>query len=176
MLRSRCTAAAVVALSLLLPATPALASGADVILDCNDHGHLTRTYSQKEYRQALRQMPADIRQNTDCEDIIRRAQFGEPPTADPAANTNNPFGSATPEEVAQAKKDIDVAVKTGGAGQKIAGDVVYPGSLSYTKVAAGVSELPTPLLVLVALIAAGGLAVLLPKLLPKLRRRGDGSA
>ena len=173
MMRCRSSAAAAVALSLLLPVTPAFASGADVIRDCNDHGHLTKTYSQKEYRQALAQMPADIRQYTDCEGIIKHAQLGEPPTTDEAANTGNPFGSASPDVVAQAQKDIEVAKKTGNSPQTIAGDVVYPGALSYTKVAAAASDLPTPLLVLVALIAAAGLAVLLPKLL---RRRGDGGA
>ena len=173
MLRCRIPAAAVVALSLLLPATPALASGADVIRDCNDHGHLTKTYSQKEYRQALAQMPADIRQYTDCESIIKRAQRGEAPIKDPAANSGNPFGSSSPDVVAQAQKDIEVAKKTGGGAQKIAGDVVYPGSLSYTKASAAISELPDSLLILVALLAVAGLAALLPKLL---RRRGDGGA
>jgi hypothetical protein len=170
----RPTAAAVVALCLLLPVGPALASGSDVILDCNDHGHLTKTYSQKEYRQALAQMPADVRQYTDCEDIIRRAQLGEAPTTDAAANTANPFGSAPPAEVAKAQQDIAAARKTGGAGQRIAGDVVYPGALSYTKVSAAVSELPTPLVVLIALIVVGALALLIPKL--QARRRGDGGA
>jgi len=161
---------AVIALCLLLPACPAFASGSDVIIDCNDHGHLTKTYSQKEYRQALAEMPADVRQYTDCEAIIRRAQLGEPPTTDPAANAGNPTGSASPEEVAAVDQAIAQAKKTGGAGQKIAGDVVYPGSLAYTKVSAAVSELPTPLLVLVGLIVLAALALLIPKL----RRRGDG--
>jgi len=173
MLRSRLQAAAVVAGCLLLPAGPAFASGADVIRDCNTNGHLTKPYSQAEYKQALAQMPADIRQYTDCEAVIRRAQLGQSTPSDPTANTTNPYGSASPAEVAQAKQDIVVAQKSGGAPQKIAGDVVYPGALSYTKVAAAASDLPTPLLVLVALIAAAGLAVLLPKLL---RRRGDGGA
>jgi hypothetical protein len=168
----RLSGAAVVAGCLLLPASPASASGADVIRDCNDHGHLTKTYSQKEYRQALAQMPADVRQYTDCEDIIRRAQLGEPPTSDPAANTANPFGSASPEEVAQAQKDIEAARQGGGAGQVIAGDVVYPGALSYTKVSAAVSDLPTPLIVLVGMIVAAALGLLIPKL--QARRRGDG--
>ena len=173
MLRCRIPAAAVVALTLLLPASPAAASGADVILDCNDNGHLTKTYSQKEYRQALAQMPADIRQYTDCESIIKHAQLGEAPTADAAANSGNPYGSASPDVVAQAQKDIEEARKSGGGPQVIAGDVVYPGALSYTKASAAVSELPTPLLVLVALIAAAGLVVLVPKFL---RRRGDGGS
>ena len=58
------------------PALAALASGKDVIIDCNDNGRLTKDYTQKEYRDALANMPADIKQYTDCENIIRRAQLG----------------------------------------------------------------------------------------------------
>jgi hypothetical protein len=119
-------------------------------------------------------MPADVRQYTDCEDIIRRAQLGEAPLTDPAANAGNPFGSAAPAEVTKAQQDIATAQQTGRGGQRIAGDVVYPGALSYTKVSAAVSALPTPLAVLVALIVIAALALLIPKL--QARRRGDGGA
>ena len=165
---------AVIASSLLLPATPALASGADVIRDCNDHGHLTKEYSQKEYRDALAQMPADIKQYTDCEGLIRRAQRGDIPSSDPSLNTSNPFGSAPPNEVAQAKKDIAVARKSGGTPQRVAGDLVYPGALSFTKASAAVSDLPTPLLVLIGLIIAGALAAAVQ--LYRSRRHGHGGA
>lgn len=149
MLRRPLAAVAVVALCLLIPASPAFASGADVIIDCNDNGHLTKEYSQKEYRQALAQMPADVKQYTDCENIIRRAQLGLPGFE---ANAGNPFAGATPEEVAQAQSDIAAAAKSGGANQRIGGRIVTPGALSFTKVSAATSELPTPVLVLVVLI------------------------
>ena len=171
----RLTAAAVVALCLLLPGSPAFASGKDVIIDCNDNGHLTKEYSQKEYRDALDQMPADVRQYTDCENIIRRAQRGLPIDSGGTANSGNPFGDATPEEIAKAQAEIEVAKKSGGNPQRIAGDVVYPGHLSFTKASAAASELPTPLLVLIALILAGAVAFAVSTIRTA-RRRGDHSA
>jgi hypothetical protein len=148
----RLTAAAVAACCLLVPAPSALASGADVLIDCNDNGRLTKDYSQKEYREALARMPADLKQYTDCENIIRRAQLGLPGSTGGAANAGTPFAGSTPEEEAQARKDIEAAVKSGRTPQRIGGSLVTPGALSFTKVSAATSELPTPLLVLVALI------------------------
>lgn len=171
----RLTAAAVVTSCLLLPVPPALASGADVIIDCNDNGHLTKTYSQKEYRDALAQMPADVRQYTDCENVIRRAQLGLPNSTGGTASAQNPFGSATPEETAAAQKDIAAATKTGGIRQRVGGGLVTPGTLSFQKISA-VSELPTPLLVLVVLIVLGtaGFAVHLVR--SRRERPGDPGA
>jgi hypothetical protein len=178
MLRRRFTVAAVVALCLLLPVTPALASGADVIVDCNDNGHLTKQYSQKEYRSALAQMPADIRQYTDCENIIRRAQLGQPGSSGGDANSGNPFGtSAKPEEVAKAQADIEVAKKTGGKATRIGRTDVTPGDLAFTKVSAATCEMPTPLLVLIALIVLGGIAALVDRVLVRRREHpGDPGA
>jgi hypothetical protein len=60
--------------ALLLPAH-AGASGADVIADCSKHGTLTKRYSQKEYRQALANLPADIEEYGNCRNVIRDAQL-----------------------------------------------------------------------------------------------------
>ncbi|MCW2990944.1 MAG: hypothetical protein JWM73_1538 [Solirubrobacterales bacterium] len=178
MLRRLPAAAAVVALCLLTPVSPALASGADVLRDCNDHGRLTKEYSQREYRQALAQIPSDLKQYTDCENIIRRAQLGQPVSPGGDANAGNPFGtSATPEEVAQANKDIAAARKSGGTRQKIGGSFVTPGALSFTKVSAATSELPTPLLVLIVLILVGTAAFVFNFVRDKRRERpGDPGA
>jgi hypothetical protein len=60
---------------------PALASAASsgsasqAISDCNDHLKLTRSYSSQVLRQALSAMPADVREYTDCFDVIERQLF-----------------------------------------------------------------------------------------------------
>jgi hypothetical protein len=59
---------------LVAGATQALASGRDVIDDCTDDEVLAKTYTQKEYRDALKQLPADADQYGNCRDIIARAQ------------------------------------------------------------------------------------------------------
>jgi hypothetical protein len=55
----------------------AAASGtaAQAITDCNDHSRLTQSYSSPVLRQALAQMPADVREYTDCFDVIERQLF-----------------------------------------------------------------------------------------------------
>jgi hypothetical protein len=68
------------ALSVGAPAlAPAASSGtpAQAITDCNDHGRLTQSYSAQALRQALAQMPADVREYTNCFDVIERQLFKE---------------------------------------------------------------------------------------------------
>jgi hypothetical protein len=159
----RLLAAAVLSVCLLVPAGSALASGADVLKDCNNNGHLTKTYTQKELHQALAQMPADLREYSDCANIIRQAELGlgggGTNSSNPAASAQNPFAGATPQEIARAKRDIARARKTGGVAQRVGTASATPGTLAYRQVKS-VSKLPLPLLILVVLIllGAGGLA------------------
>ena len=53
-------------LALLTFAAPALGSGLDVIRDCTDDEVMSKTYTQKEYRDALRQFAADGDQYGNC--------------------------------------------------------------------------------------------------------------
>jgi hypothetical protein len=59
---------------LLVPAT-AVASGRDVLRDCADDEVLSRTYTQREYREALSRLATDSSEYSDCENVIRRAQL-----------------------------------------------------------------------------------------------------
>ncbi|PZS12718.1 MAG: hypothetical protein DLM64_04435 [Solirubrobacterales bacterium] len=56
---------------------PALATPAQVIADCNSHGRLTRGYPVSELRTALTTMPADVKEYTDCNDVIERALLAQ---------------------------------------------------------------------------------------------------
>lgn len=70
--------ALVCALSLGAPALATAASAgtpSQAITDCNDHSQLTRQYSASVLRAALAQMPADVREYTDCFDVIERQLF-----------------------------------------------------------------------------------------------------
>jgi hypothetical protein len=50
-------------------------TAAQAITDCNDHGRLTQSYTSPVLRQALAQMPADVREYTDCFDVVERQLF-----------------------------------------------------------------------------------------------------
>ena len=76
-----------VVLSVCLPVAEAAASGGDVIADCTKHGTLTKHYSQREYRQALASLPADVDEYGDCRNVIRDAQVAG------AASTGSKKGS-----------------------------------------------------------------------------------
>ena len=79
----------------------AAASGtaAQAITDCNDHGRLTQSYSSHALRQALAQMPADVREYTDCFDVVERQlfkQIGKSGAAGGAGGTSSSGDSVLP--------------------------------------------------------------------------------
>lgn len=86
------------ALSLAAPMVAAAASSdtpQQAISDCNDHGTLTATYSASTLRAALAQMPVDVKEYTDCYDVIERQLFKQLGKSAPgSANTGSSSGSS----------------------------------------------------------------------------------
>lgn len=71
--RASCVVAACLVAAGLTSVSPAMASLTAPAADCNQHAALTRTYTVSELRTALATMPADIREYTNCYDVIQRA-------------------------------------------------------------------------------------------------------
>jgi hypothetical protein len=171
------------ALALLLALTaPGLAHASTKALftDCAD-GSLDGHYSQKDYAQALANLPADLDEYSDCRSQIQRAQLGGHKSSNsggggginaggggigtgpggptggdtgaPAPGTVNPLDSATPAERASFKK----AISAGDAPVEVDGRPIDPGALGGAK-ANGVADLPAPLLAILALLTIGGLS------------------
>ena len=180
-LRLRIATALALMLALAVPAL-AQASGSAVIRDCTDDGQLSKSYTQKDYADALAHLPADVDEYSDCRDVLSRARLGgagggsnnggsggggaaggaagggstgggaaggDTGTGGPAAD---PFADATPAERASYEK----AVLAGAAPVQLDGRPITPGTLG-GKTNTGVSDLPTPLLVILALVGLGGL-------------------
>jgi hypothetical protein len=175
----------VTALALLLAlAAPGLAhaSGSAVIKECTN-GSIKPGHSQKDFADALANLPADVDEYTDCRDQIRRAQLGGSGggsssgggtgggggtsggtgggTAGGAGNGDtgtavapgaDPLGNATPQERASFQKAID----TGSAPVQLDGRPVSPSTLGGAK-SSGLTDIPAPLLAMLALLAIGGL-------------------
>jgi hypothetical protein len=53
-------------------AAPALAAQSQVVADCNAHSRLTGHYSSTQLRNALSTMSADVKEYTNCYDVIQR--------------------------------------------------------------------------------------------------------
>jgi hypothetical protein len=69
----------VCALFAVVPAIAAAQGGtaAQAITDCNTNSKLTAHYSPEVLRTALATMPADVREYTDCYDVIEKQLFAE---------------------------------------------------------------------------------------------------
>jgi hypothetical protein len=169
-LRPRRLLVILAALALAAPAT-AHASGAAVIRDCTDDGHLSKTYSQKDYRDALKNIPTDVNEYTDCRDVIRRAQLGVAGGGSSsggggggtggggtaggggAAPPPDPLQTATPQE----RKAVETARDQGGKPVSVAGEVIKPIALGYGNLGS-LNTLPTPLIIVCILLALGTVA------------------
>lgn len=60
-------------LSLLLAGTVVAASGSGPVADCYTNQRLTREYTAAELRSALAHMPADVREYSNCYNVIQQA-------------------------------------------------------------------------------------------------------
>ena len=88
----------------LFAVAPALAtaqggSAAQAISDCNNHSKLTAHYPPEALRTALATMPADVREYTDCYDVIEKqlfAELGTSSTAGTGGGGSSSGGSVLP--------------------------------------------------------------------------------
>ena len=170
-------------LALLTFAAPALGSGLDVIRDCTDDEVMSKTYTQKEYRDALRQFAADGDQYGNCRDVIRRAQAaaaaGKTKAGDSNANNSgaagaaggdNPSGGAgaigsapAADQLGQAspaeRRAVEAARTAPPSTASLAGNAVDTTKVGTAPGVSRASDLPAPLVLVLALLLAGALAV-----------------
>jgi hypothetical protein len=160
-----------------------LASGADVIDDCTDDEVMAKVYTQKEYREALAKLPADADQYGNCRDIIARAQeaaatrggsgkarkgggFAVATPADGGTGAgHSPAPSTAParEQLAGAAAEDRAAAKSAASDPSTPtvgpADAFSTAGVGRAPESGTISDLPTPVLVLLALLLAGALAL-----------------
>jgi hypothetical protein len=177
MLRSL-LASLLVALALLCaPVTAALASGRDVLNDCTDDEVMSKTYTQKEYRDALSQLAADADQYGNCRQVISRAQLraagakkkqGGGGAARAGGGTSGGDGAIGSAPAAKQLADATPAerkavheARTSGARRPVQLDNarVDPSKVGRVPGVSQASDLPTPLVVVLALLLVVALAI-----------------
>ncbi|HTD07400.1 MAG TPA: hypothetical protein VK680_00795 [Solirubrobacteraceae bacterium] len=149
-----------VLLSTMLMASAQQASanvGEKIILRCTN-GQSISDFSQSAYRQALKELEADLEEySPQCGAMIREAQraaaaggHGGGSSADSGQNAPAPVAiAATPSEqqaITHAQNTKPESVKFGGA-------VIHPGVV-HVGIASALSSLPTPLLATLAFLLA----------------------
>ena len=181
-------------IALLLPTAAAFAGPVDEIYDDCQDGRLDKKYASKDLRQALEDMPGDVDEYTNCREVIRAAQQGVRGGggSGPGSNFNDaggygalpagegglPLGPDSkpidPKSIASddEKADLDRAQKGEELADRKADTVTgtAPRSAGVAPSDSG-ADVPTPLIVLLALIAAGAFAALIPRVKELVDRR-----
>jgi hypothetical protein len=183
-LRLRIATALALLLALMAPGL-AHASTKALFKDCAD-GSLDSKYSQKDYADALANLPADLDEYSDCRSQIQRAQLGGGSSSSSgggggggattgagggttgagggaAGGAGGDTGTAAPntgnpldDATAAERASFEKAVAAGNAPVEIDGRPIDPGALGGAK-SNGVADLPAPLLAILALLTLGGL-------------------
>jgi hypothetical protein len=144
------------ALLLLLSAAPIAGAdvGATIINRCT-HGQSLSGFSQQAYRKALREMPTEVEEYSDCANLIRRAQLA-------AARGGGAGAGSVAIPLTPVERDrLKSALKAGSAPLLVGSQIVRPGVI-HADIASALSSLPTPLIAILAfmlvcaLLLAGG--------------------
>lgn len=165
-------ATALVAIVLVVGAGPAYGSTASKILEKCGHGEPFSGYSQKAYREALKQMTTTGSQYSPCEAEIRKAEEaaaggGTGATAGtPASNVALPL---TPAE----RRAVQSAHHSGSTPVQIGSEPVHPGVV-HADIASAVNTLPHSLFAVLALMFAGALVLAVGEVRKRVGSRRDG--
>jgi hypothetical protein len=156
-------------LAVLVAAPAALADStrAKILRECQD-GRLTGTYTSKQIRDALNNIPDDIDQYSDCRDVLRGALLNQAGNSGGGGGGGTGGGgvgggnggsgggqSLTPSTDAD-RQALQEAATGGGQPIKIAGKQVTPGKGALR------NDLPTTLVVVLILLAVAAVAALAP--------------
>lgn len=168
-----------------IAASPASAASTTQILrDCADDGVLQGNYTPAELRKARQNIPTDTDQYTDCRDVIARAAArsvrdrDRGDTAGAASQGGGGSGKSRSDSGApiipqndEDQKDLEDAYKRGYDPQRVGELDITPGSAGLSATAAR-HDLPTSLIVVLALLGLTALAALLARLPRDLISRG----
>jgi hypothetical protein len=163
---------------IVVPAANA-ASTTQILRDCADDGVLQGDYTPAELRKARQNIPTDTDEYTDCRDVLARAAAAGVAAKGAGASSAGAGGSGGSGSAAPIDPHTDEGrAAVGEAARQGAPDPVRLGERAVVPGTAGLSaeavrnELPTPLVVLLALLGAAALATLTPFV----RRRSLGAA
>ncbi len=163
----------------LTGASAAVASPNQIYDDCQD-GKLDRKYSQKDLKAALEGMPGDLDEYTNCREVVRQARFGLD-RPDGADNTDGGAGAGGAggtggdsglggAPIGQDGKQADPVALASEADKQAAfrarsGADVQPTATGIAPGKASGAGLPVPLIIVLVLTGAAGLALAAPKLM-----------
>jgi hypothetical protein len=146
----------------------AFASPQAVIRDCAKDGTLNHHYSLSDLKNALKKLPTDVDEYTNCRDVINQAETqgggggsGGSGLGGPGGTAGGGTGGGSGPSAADTRA-LDSAIHSNGSAPTLSlgGRKVVPGSGGLFKTASATGSLPVPVLLaliaVAALTAAGG--------------------
>jgi hypothetical protein len=164
-------ALALVALAMLGLAGTAAANRAQTILEKCGHGESFSGYSQKAYREALKQMTTTGIEYGECEEKIRKAEEAAAgggtgaAAGTPAANVATPLTPAEQHAVQDAHRNGSTPVQIGNV-------PVRPGVV-HADIASAVNTLPRSLFAVLAFMVASAIVLAIGEVRKRVRARRD---
>lgn len=151
------------ALTLLLWGSLAAQAGADVgakIIERCTHNQSLSGFSQQAYRKALKEMPTEVSEYSDCGELIRKAELAAAgggaaggAGAVAAVSPSSPIAK-TPAE----QHSLEAAHHSGGAPVAVGPHVIRPGVV-HADIASVFNSLPASLLAALAILIAAALGI-----------------
>ncbi len=188
-------AALAAALPLAVPATASADAARNIISRCT-HGKSIGGFPARAYREALRHMPTEVAEYSECAELISNAELaaaGRRPGGH--GGTGGKSGSGTPgggsgsegaignqpiatspaehEAVRRAQSSGSAPVQIGGANAGGAASTPIQPGVVHADLASAASAIPAPLLALLALLAALALAAAARTVFLYARRRSQ---
>jgi hypothetical protein len=159
------------AMLLSLNTAPARASEASTIIERCTHGQPLSGFSENGYRQALKQMPTEVSEYSDCPNLIRKAELAASGGGGAGAGELGAAGSnvalpLTPSE----QREVLRAHRHGSTPVLVGNTPVRPGVV-HADIASTASALPPSLLTVLGLLLAGALLFAIGETFKRVRAR-----
>jgi hypothetical protein len=144
----------------LASASPAHASEASKIVEKCAKGEPFGGYSQKAYREALKQLPTEVIEYSACSNEIRKdalaaGRGGGGSAVAEAASSNVPLPLTASE-----KRAVQHAHRQGSKPVQVGGEPIRPGVV-HANIASAINTLPHSLFAMLAFLLAGALALVI---------------
>jgi hypothetical protein len=171
--RASVVAAALAAVALLMGAPSAQASEAQAIIEKCAQNKPIGGYTQKAYREALKQLPTIAIEYSFCEEQIRKAELaaagggGVAPSTGVSPNVALPLTQSEQHAVQNAHRS------GGSAPVQVGSEPIQPGVV-HANIASAVNTLPHSLFAVLAFLLAGALVLAVVEVGKRVRARRHG--
>jgi hypothetical protein len=158
--------------ALVCLAAPAQADVGATIIERCAQGKSIAGYTEQDYRRALQELPTEVEEYSPCGQQIRRAELAAAGGRASSSGLPGAGVSATPLTPAE-QRGIAALAHTPTRPLRVGNQLIHPGVV-HADISSAFSSLPNALLAVLALMAAGALALAARTIRNRVRNRSAG--